>query len=322
MAPVRKRKSTTRKQKKGAASSLHIIEYPMPEVIPVDMKRWLHSYNGCETPAKLYKFERPEPERVSALLNGLAYFSSPQFFNDTEDCGLAIDYDLSDEDIYTALEPTNRWLAQVPPWKLHASTSQDSFNEDFNSGYSIAYFKSMQKDYKIGGIPRVRRRLLKTLAEAAVMPAKSGGIYCVTDSWENELMWSRYACGGSGFALEFDTNTSPVCWDAGKVRYVDQYPRIRLHESAVSGTVMQDILRIPLTKLRGCWENEREWRTWRRKPGFYRYPHSSLISIIFGPKMDPGLQCRILASFIPRYGFRVGFYETKYSDGHLIRIPI
>lgn len=301
--------------------SVPIIEYAMPNIIPVGMKIQLHRYNGCDTPAKLYKFEPPAPERLSALVNGLAYFSSPKFFNDTKDCGLMIDCNLSDEDLRAALSNSNEWLKATAPWELRKSPSHLSFDKDANRGFSIQYFRSIRDEFKRGGLTRVKR-LLRVLADAAAQPVNTGGIYCVTDNWRNEVMWKNYARGGTGYVLEFEPQTCPVCWDAGPVKYVDSFSTIKLYTSAMSGTVVRDLLRVPMTKLRDPWESECEWRTWRRAPGFYRYPHSSLISITFGPQMDPRLQCGILASFIAKYGLRMRFYEAKYSQGQMIRIPI
>ncbi|MEO6923031.1 MAG: hypothetical protein ABI142_04340 [Bryocella sp.] len=254
-------------------------------------------------------------------MNGLAYFSSPRFFNDTKNCGLAIESAISDDELRDALSPDNHWLAEATPWELGKTASSANFGVDFNDGFSITYFRTIRTEFRRGRLHRVGR-MLRVLADAFAKPARVGGIYCVTESWKNKKMWEEYAREWSGYVLEFDTQISPVCWDASPVEYVDEFTPVNLHASAVAGTVYQDIRRVPLTKLRNQWEGEREWRTWRSMPGLYRYPHRSLRSITFGPSMDLEIRFAILASFIGRYGFLVRFYEAKHSQGEFLRIPI
>lgn len=320
------RRSKNRHHKKPSKATkqrkMPIVDYPTQVPIPSEFKERLRLLNGCATPTSLFKFERPEPERIAALAHGLAYFSSPYDFNDTQDCRLAIDCSLSKEELNSALSPENRWLTTVAPWDRQKQPSRIDGVADVNTVWSISYFKSVRNEYKRGGLRRVHR-MLDVLAKAFVRPVKTGGIYCLTDDWRSELMWEKYAHNGSGFVLEFDSQTSPICRDASPIDYVDTFPKIKLYSSAMSETIWNDVLRVPLTKTWERWWQEREWRTWRMMAGFYRYRYDSLVSITFGPKIDGNLAKALLALFIAKYGLmNIRFYQAEVINGQLVCTPI
>jgi len=298
-----------------------LVDYPMQLPITVEFKERLLLFNGCETPISLFKFERPEPARVAAFREGVAYFSLPNGFNDTQDCRLALDGSLSNEELKLALSPENQWLtAGAPPLSAN-QTNQAAWIEGANAHLSIAYFRTILEEYKRGGRRRIRQRL-DLLANLFARPVQTGGICCFTDDWRNELMWEKYARKDSGFVLEFNTQNCAICWDASPIEYVDKFPKIRLYAAAMAGTTWKDMLRVPLTKLRERWWQEREWRTWRMIPGFYRYAPDSLVSVTLGQRIQDDLANCLLAIVASKYFPRTRVYETKFVDGALVRIPI
>src|SRR5690348_14263470 len=146
----KKRRHKKQPRKSTGIRKIPLVNYPMQLPIPVEFKERLHLFNGCDTPPSLFKFERPDPERVAAFREGVAYFSLPNGFNDTQDCHLALDSSLSNEELELALSPENQWLSAVAPPFGANQPNQAAWLAGAEAHHSIAYFRTVLKEYRRG----------------------------------------------------------------------------------------------------------------------------------------------------------------------------
>lgn len=292
------------------------INHPEFEVDDTTIKQ-LIEFNGRPTPPSLYKFQNVE--YLQSLFSCCAYFSLAKEFKDTQDCGLSLDCSLSDNNIAYLISSSNKWLytslSGHPP-----SVFDQGYSNDFSIRYSLTIRDEFNRNGKIGVI-----NACNVFAEAFLEPIRTGGFYCVTEDWRGDYMWDEYAYHGTGFVIEFDSRKCSVCVAASPITYTDAFHKIRLFDSVRTGTVVRDIFRTPLTKLRK-WSPEAEWRGWRPKPGLWSYSRDSIRSITFGPAMKEDLKKVVLGWVMqgtPKgHWFRPSVYEAERVSGAWRRIQL
>lgn len=113
------------------------------------------------------------------------------------------------------------------------------------------------------------------------------GIFCLTETNDNILMWSHYADGHRGFCIEFERSETNELGGATCVPVIypedNTVPKFKLKEL----TERKAFSRLATTKAK-LWVYEREWRMISRDPGGGLYPIPGRISsIIFGFRMTP-----------------------------------
>lgn len=141
------------------------------------------------------------------------------------------------------------------------------------------------------------------------------GIFCLTTSIQNELMWAHYADGHRGMAVEFDAG-SGLFGAAQRIHYTDE-PAIL---NALQDTQAEMLVKCMLTK-RKSWSYEHEWRVlarWRDEirlnrhlsqyqppselleflksqhgPGHYGIPPNSVRRIVLGIRAAPDTEAWI-----------------------------
>ncbi|WP_084679877.1 DUF2971 domain-containing protein [Curvibacter lanceolatus] len=123
------------------------------------------------------------------------------------------------------------------------------------------------------------------------------GIFSLTETNNNELMWAHYANSHTGFAVGFDTETNffsrrsndpKLCGELTNVFYSDKAPTVYFEPGVME--IPKNLFFTKTTK----WSYEREWRLIRmlsaadsvvdNKIHLFKVDPPSVVSIIFGQK--------------------------------------
>lgn len=80
------------------------------------------------------------------------------------------------------------------------------------------------------------------------------GVFCLTEAWDNELLWAHYADGHRGVAIEFDSSLGLFAV-AQHITYTDDAPIINRVIDSPCVMVEKSMLTKGLV-----WSYEREWR--------------------------------------------------------------
>lgn len=143
------------------------------------------------------------------------------------------------------------------------------------------------------------------------------GLICMSEVWNEPLLWGHYADKHKGVCLAFEVKASK--WD--KVEYVDERPRLSDYGvnsvAQLSAANYRDISR----KKFKSWSYEKEWRYFLsfRKPDFVEGHHFlefddslKLICILFGERSTV-TKSQINAVTDSHPGIKIGFTRAAFS---------
>ena len=109
------------------------------------------------------------------------------------------------------------------------------------------------------------------------------GMYCLSETNNNIILWSHYADKHQGFCLEFEaTDYTPDFGLAQQVEYSKEYPVVDFFNTPID----KQIGLVFLTKFRD-WGYEKEWRIIDHEngPELHEYQGEFLKSVTFGLRM-------------------------------------
>ena len=153
------------------------------------------------------------------------------------------------------------------------------------------------------------------------------GVFCLTETNDNILMWSHYADGHRGFCIEFERSEKNELGGEKCVPVI--YPEDNTVPIFKSDALSErkTFSRIATTKAKQ-WSYEREWRMISKDPGGGLYPVPGRISaIIFGFRMAPQSKTTIMnilgKDFLyfqahqaaNSYTLNIRRFEFKYDSG-------
>jgi DUF2971 family protein len=165
------------------------------------------------------------------------------------------------------------------------------------------------------------------------------GVFCLSDSISDELMWAHYANGSRGVAIEFDPYSGLFAM-AQKVHYSNDPPVInRLRDD------WNVILQKSMFTKRLSWSYEREWRViarfqdairqengahkmdlpsdvlsfWNAQngPGHYSFPPQAVTSIVLGVR-SPSDDVAWLNGVLQRRAGPVPVHRTRLLGGKVV----
>ncbi|MGI2196616.1 DUF2971 domain-containing protein [Shewanella baltica] len=217
--------------------------------------------------------------KLSPLLNGEVYYSSPNDFNDPFELNFKMES--SDNTIFS-LEKIfymSRELKGVPEqFKAIAQLIP-------KSAFNRATFPTSSSLNRLL-IEQVKKQL---------------GVYCFSESATDSIMWAHYAANYQGIVLEMERSVRNVCGlDTFRVEYPDELPKLNLDyilndlmklRDLPSGIEKMEMIEAGhigkwiFTKAKS-WGYEKEWRTLQSSSGLHPMP-GKLKSIIFGSKVAP-----------------------------------
>lgn len=154
---------------------------------------------------------------------------------------------------------------------------------------------------------------------------KNIGVFSLTESNNNELMWAHYANSHTGFAVGFDTETDffyrrkndpKLCGELANVLYADIAPTIYLEPGVME--IPKDLFFTKTTK----WSYEKEWRMIRmlstadsvvdHKVHLFKVDPQSVVSVIFGQKF-PQLDKEVVKNELLKIAPSVLFMNASFN---------
>lgn len=135
------------------------------------------------------------------------------------------------------------------------------------------------------------------------------GIFCLSRSPDDILMWSHYSDGHTGYCVVFqDDPSDPFIGRAQEVIYTDEFPIVNPVREDSDTRFRKSIL----TKAER-WSYEKEWRIIdaRNGPGVQVYPVHLLHGVILGAKMS------VDDKLLVRDWCRSGSHSIEFYQAHL-----
>lgn len=226
-------------------------------------------------PSKLYKYSGVSGPRLEwirrLLLDSELYFTPPSTFNDPLDCRISLHYNSS------ALTVEKYW--------------RDFVRKGF-SGTPMREHKAQIKELvSQSRTPQGRDRLNNLFLQEL----DRNGIVCLGDRPNNVLMWSYYAEGHQGIAIQFNMTPEHLAAIAEQyiildVEYCRDFPLINFYESS-----MPDAVRGVFGTKAEAWKHEGEWRVVLiNQIGHVRIPRSMIGAVVLGLRIDKGSEEQIM----------------------------
>ena len=181
------------------------------------------------------------------------------------------------------------------------------YSDDFNfqTGLFTRFLKENSKDKLVD---------LNNALNSLVERRKEIGIYSLSQTYNDELLWAHYANSHYGFCIEYDLNKLLDLYSNEKlysfpVRYLKSPPQINLTNIS-SNQHLLIIKKIAGTKSKR-WKYEKEYRIIIDKCGNQTYNHESLTSIYFGLRMNNESKEEIMNRL---EGRAINYYQMRLSD--------
>lgn len=160
------------------------------------------------------------------------------------------------------------------------------------------------------------------------------GVYSLSKSFDNELLWAYYASGHTGFAIEYDIdileqslNYNAYAQQLYKfdVEYLNDVPQIDI--STIRGDEIVEMLKRFIGTKSSSWAHEKEVRLIFENTGLFEIDFKAVTAIYFGCRMPDsdidyimkklkgrGLKYFKMVNDNNSYRFEAKEVEDKYSD--------
>lgn len=226
----------------------------------------LGNEGGPAAPSSFYKYRSMSGDGAARteqiVLQSEIYFASPSSFNDP--------FDLRPSFSLAAAPERQRedYLRLLGKFEPHLSEDQRQ----------AAAQLVMQTSLSPEGI----QATTDGIQAVHNMAMNEVGVYCVSASRSDILMWSHYADSHRGVCLEF-AGDGPLMARAQQVSYSE----VRVPINSYEDTQDQMVTKALLTKS-GQWKYEQEWRLLRydKGPGKAKFSPNNLTGIIVGAQAD------------------------------------
>ena len=207
----------------------------------------------------LYKYQSISKNSLSLLINKSIWLSKPDTFNDPFDGTVELQSATSVNDFKKRMESTG-----TAPEEIDKYANQ--LTED--------------KLVKINDV-------MKTYSEKMFLYIQQAGVYSLTRSNDNILMWSHYGEEHKGFCIEYKRNETNQLGNENYTRPVEyeiDYPIIKSLDSMATEKLTEVAKELICIKAEN-WKYEKEWRMMVFEKGNIEIPRPAAISaIIFGCK--------------------------------------
>lgn len=121
------------------------------------------------------------------------------------------------------------------------------------------------------------------------------GVYSLSKSFDNELLWAYYASGHTGFAIEYDIDALEQSLNYNTyvrqlykfdVEYLNDVPKIDM--STIRGNEIIEMLKRFIGTKSSSWAHEKEVRLIFENTGLLDIDYKAVTAIYFGCKMPDG----------------------------------
>jgi hypothetical protein len=211
---------------------------------------------------KLYKYRAYNESSLSLLINKKIWVSKPTAFNDPFDCKLVFNKNYSKEDYSEYLLTAGVRLNQSP---------EDMANR-ITDAYKDGVLRQEEKDELNKNFEDIQRKIFRA------------GVYTLSQTNSNILLWAHYADSHQGFCIEYDRAPDNILgnFDVTKpVDYSEYFPVIHLSDLRYSEDPISKVL---MSKSRN-WRYEKEWRLFYQNGNVEEDLPAPISSIIFGLRM-------------------------------------
>ena len=160
------------------------------------------------------------------------------------------------------------------------------------------------------------------------------GVYSLSKTFDNELLWAYYASGHTGFAIEYDIdileqslnyNTYAQQLYKFDVEYLNDVPQIDI--STIRGNEIVEMLKRFIGTKSSSWAHEKEVRLILENTGLFEIDFKAVTAIYFGCRMPDsdidyimkklkgrGLKYFKMVNVNNSYRFEAKEVEDRYSD--------
>ena len=285
-------------------------------------------------PKILYKYRAVGEYTEKIFTDKTIWLSKPENLNDPFECSIAN----FTERVKEKITIQNR-RNQVSSFIIHGYKSVLDKSPYFNmEGKSLKNFlkklrsKSMERKYQMinevvynaSGVPLSNpNQLFKSLEQRL----KTTGIFSLSETDSNQLMWTHYANEHKGLALGFEVEPNSILADDRHclaVNYSDKLPDFELEEFMSNMTItigtdnkVQRNIEVPFDDpvFRRCvstksaeWNYEKEWRYIDETDGLHAFP-GKLVEVTFGLRCTEENRLKIISLAKENFDDSIIFYE-------------
>lgn len=166
----------------------------------------------------------------------------------------------------------------------HPSKLNDPSENLFDDNHLYAALDLFEKYFEksTGGIKEQINDLCKRIR-------KNIGIFSLSKTEKDELLWAYYADSHSGFCIEYDfeklVELNPIA-ASFEINYQDNVPRLKFDKIINGGDqVVTDILKMTSGVKSKNWKHEKEFRICIENFGRFEYDYRAVKAIYFGLRM-------------------------------------
>jgi hypothetical protein len=220
-----------------------------------------------QLPPTLYRYRDFNGHTEKSICDGVQKFSRADTFNDPFDCQIRESGDFTSEQLLEA-------LVQMGMRRVDAST---------------VILKNAQEG---------RELMWRLLDSARHETMNRAGILCLSEKFDDILMWSHYANCHSGYVLGFEVKADPTFFaPLFRIKYDENYP-VFSHITEPQKIVEKGMITKSLR-----WNYEAEVRIIKHQIGLIPYKKSALKEVILGCKVSDENQA-LMATWLATNEYR------------------
>ena len=254
-------------------------------------------------PPILYKYISWRNEyHQKILLQNEMYFSSIEQFNDPFDSAAPVRFDLDSDD-----------------------SNRERLTEIFKRAIRPEFLNrvpQMVDQYLQKGLHKQKSTIFNSNGLQALKRANNYGVFSLSETRDNLLMWSHYADSHNGICIGFDISLldqfkqaamkeQEVLYDIYQVRYVSDFPILVPDQMSV--TEREEIAIMPFLYKAEGWHYEKEYRLIciNGARQVLRYPPELIKQILLGARFDT--HAVDLITIIRELGYKPDFYIAELN---------
>lgn len=293
-------------------------------------------------PRILYKYRDDSEYTEKLIIDNKVWLSSPAYLNDPLECRIGeIPKDWENKMIRQLEEGQIMGLVMPPPDfqppKTLFSLSERATKQWFKRFKGLSYdrkIKAMRALYSDHGMELSKP---KNIFNDMHKRLKRVGIFSLSETCCNELMWAHYGANHKGITFGFNTsgecklaNTRhclPVVYSIEKPKFNDGFTNEVQIMAPGSGlpniqrvSFEDDTFRSTISTKTLAWEYEKEWRYIEETSGLFDFP-GSLSQVIFGLRMNYERKKYYRDLVLKNINNKVDFYEVV-ENGSLSGIEV
>lgn len=274
----------------------------------------------------LYKYRNDSENTEAIIKEQVVWFSKPDALNDPFECSIQNISDVKiakaikhEMDEYNKINRSN-WKSQKLATEkiLRLIRSQGGFYANLYNGKEV-YLNGKDRCYFV---PKIKYILAQNIIENA-------GVFCLSEKFDNGLMWGHYGDGGKGIAIGFsisnkeEFNDFTDCCMLLKVDY--SYKNIALEKIESTAVAMiadnnqqpcyfqipsfnDSFLKSVFSTKNIEWSYEKEWRLVSQLSGKRKFK-THISEIVFGSKCHHATKIKYIKLSKNYLSYPVEFFE-------------